>query len=280
MQACGPFSLDPVFVFENRADVVRSDYIAGKIGVIRPRYTRGNLVVAYRYFNRLPFAPAEQKAVLGFWGENAEDNSASDDDLIKRWVELRKKIVGDEPSPQIQVNKKADSYSYFRSCTTNALEIAAKTLETRIAEHGANDSAVADWMRAQETVFANCGGGKNIPAEAAANAPVWLKKDRAYQQAAAEFYIGNFAEARRRFEGIAADETSVWHELSDYLVARTLIRQANFGTDQALRKNSLETAEARLEKIYRGQSKHRLNALAMLMPNCDQTNSFSIWQSL
>jgi hypothetical protein len=59
---------------------------------------------------------------------------------------------------------------------------------------------------------------------AAANAPEWLKTDRAYQIAAARFYREDYAEAGKLFAEIGRDAASPWRKVARYLTARTAVR--------------------------------------------------------
>jgi hypothetical protein len=77
--------------------------------------------------------------------------------------------------------------------------------------------------------------------------PEWLQKDRAYQLAAAEFYSMNYDEAKRRFTEIGQDFESPWQEVSEYLVGRTLIREASSAKDKARQNNLYTQAEQQLQ---------------------------------
>ncbi|HZU23173.1 MAG TPA: hypothetical protein VE998_10110, partial [Terriglobales bacterium] len=89
----------------------------------------------------------------------------------------------------------------------------------------------------------------SMPQPAPAGAPAWLLADRAYQIAAAEFYVGQYDDAALRFRQIAADPNSPWHELAGYLVARAYIRQATMGRDESASRVSMEAAEKQLIAI-------------------------------
>ena len=105
------------------------------------------------------------------------------------------------------------------------------------------------WLTTQDTVFQNCSGGATIPSDLGAAAPFWLRKDRQYQIAAAYFYSLDFDKARAKFEEIAADSESPWHETADYLVARTLVRQASLTKNETAQREIYERAEVRLQTL-------------------------------
>jgi hypothetical protein len=65
-----------------------------------------------------------------------------------------------------------------------------------------------------------------IPSALPADAVRWMKADRAYQIAAAEFYAGQFDAASADFLRIAGDRLSPWHGIASYLAARAPIREA------------------------------------------------------
>ena len=59
-----------------------------------------------------------------------------------------------------------------------------------------------------------------------AEAPDWLKADRAYQEAAFDLYDGRNVEAAGRFAAIAKGNASPWRSKGLYLSARALQREA------------------------------------------------------
>ncbi|HXM35975.1 MAG TPA: hypothetical protein VN920_12355, partial [Pyrinomonadaceae bacterium] len=85
--------------------------------------------------------------------------------------------------------------------------------------------------------------------------PLWLRKDREYQIAAASFYSLKFDEARARFEKIASDSESDWQQTADYLVARTLVRPASLAENEAGKREAYEQAEHHLQMLVGGKGK-------------------------
>jgi len=248
VQACGPEYLQPIFVFSESPDLPFSDFTAGKIGIVQPGFGKKTLTIAYRYLNGGTFSTDEQKElVIALNGSPPEDN---DDKGIKAWVAARQELFGkDEPIPEIYAERKNGGYDFFPNCARNAFEVAIETLRDRVSQHGADDKRVRDWLAAQDVVFQNCSGGSSIPAEAGADQPLWLRQDRQYQIAAAYFYSLDFEKARSRFEAIAADIESPWHETADYLIARTLVRQASLTRDASKQREAYDRAEAHLKML-------------------------------
>lgn len=242
---CGPSSIDPVFVFKGSPDPPFNEFAGGRIGIVQPELGRKTLVIAYRYLNDRAFGDEEQAALVeALEGKAPEDNG---DDAVKKWIAARKGLAKEgETLPEIYAERRFGGYDFFPNCTRNAFEVATETLKNRTGSYGADDQNVRAWLAAQDIVFQNCGGGASIPAELGFESPEWLRQDRDYQIAAALLYSLNFDEARARFEKIAADLTSPWQQTADYVVARTLVRQASFAKDEARKRALYEQAETHL----------------------------------
>ena len=130
-----------------------------------------------------------------------------------------------------------------------------KRLATAASSYGSDSKDVKEWVAAQDQVFQNCAGGKSIPDEPDAAKVMWLQKDRAYQVAAAKFYSLDYEDAKNRFAQIAQDSESPWRETADYLVGRTLIRQASLMKDSPKANDYYAEAASRLEGIAGGSGK-------------------------
>lgn len=247
-RACGPFTIDPIFVFHESPDLPFHEFTKGKIGIVQPTFGRKTLVIAYHYLNGGFFTNEEQGALVEALKGTAPEEDGGD--ALKTWIEARKEFLPEnETLPEIYVERKNASYDFFPNCAKNAFEVATATLKDRAGSYGPNDRNVQDWIAAQDRVFENCSGGSHIPAPANPDSPAWLVKDRDYQIAAALFYSLNFAESRRRFEKIAADIESPWQDTASYLVARTLVRQASLSTDEAEKRDLNTKAEVALQNI-------------------------------
>jgi hypothetical protein len=265
---CGPSYITPVFEYERAPENPYENFAAGRIGILKPTNRRIVLIAAYRYLTGGGFSDAEQKALVEVW--NAEFNNApyKEDDItetVKKWVEKRKGVMGkEEKTPEIYVERDYGSYDFFPNCTKNAFETAVETLNDRIAAHGSEDASVKDWVKAQDKVFENCATGKSTPDAATEEMPEWLKKDRAYQTAAAEFYSLDYEAARRRFAEIAQDYDSPWRETAEYLIGRTLIRQSSLMKDKTKANLLLVEAEQNLSMIAARGGKYADSAHKML----------------
>jgi tetratricopeptide (TPR) repeat protein len=251
--ACGPFTLEAVFVHTVHPAYPLERFAAGRIGVIQPSYARSYLYTAYRYLSGLSFTPTEQQALVSLWRErlNFHSEDDGDSDWTKVWLTARQKVPGVQARDAIDIyraREKPDDYESYVNCNKDAFETAAATLNQRIAKYGAASPEIQNWLQAQDQVFANCSSGKSIPEPAPPSGDALLRADRSYQIAAANFYSADFDEARKQFETIAADNTSPWHRTAQFLVARALIRKGSLGP-AAQKQESMSAAENQLKKV-------------------------------
>src|SRR5258706_3618483 len=193
--------------------------------------------------------------------DNKDFRDDSVDEAVKAWVEKRKDVVGkEEKTPDIYAERNYGGYDFFPNCTKNAFETAAETLSDLVAAHGPSDQDVTNWVNAQDQVFENCASGKATPDAAPTGAPDWLQKDRAYQLAAASFYSLDYVDAKRRFAEIAQDNDSPWQETADYLIARTLIRQASLSKTPEKAAPLYDEAEQHLQRFVSRTGKFAISA--------------------
>lgn len=245
--ACGPSEIEALFVFRESPDVPFTEYTAGKIGIVQPTFGKKTLVIAYRYLNGNAFTSEEQLALReALTGRAPEDEG---DGAVKAWVLARKKVLNDEQTKEIYTEGRYGGYDFFPNCTKNAFEMATQTLQDRAATYGSDNEHVREWLTGQDAVFHSCSNPSTIPPELSADKPEWLRKDREYQIAAALFYSLKFDDARLRFDAIARDPHSTWHELAEYLVGRVLVRQASLSQDAAISGELYKRAEDYLNRI-------------------------------
>ncbi|HSD46371.1 MAG TPA: hypothetical protein VLB87_07090, partial [Pyrinomonadaceae bacterium] len=266
--ACGPISLEAIFVFTVHPGYPLERFAAGRLGVVQPTYARSYLYVAYRHLSDAGFTPEEQKALTQLWKERLDYQwSAGEDDWIKRWLEARQKVASGTPTISVyRSREKPNEYDSYINCTQDSFETAITTLNDRLAKYGAQSESVRTWVAAQDEVFSNCGGASVIPAQLPADADDLMRADRAYQIAAANFYAANFDEARNAFEAIGADNSSPWQRNALYLVARALTRKASLGAPEQ-KDESLRQAEAQLRKILSDPKLNSLHAASTRLLN-------------
>jgi hypothetical protein len=222
-----------------------------------------------------PFDVDEQKALVALWRERLTlgPSDSSQDDLIKQWIDARKKVptAGAEPSIDVFRQMSEQGYEQYVNCTGDGFRTAILTLDQRIAKFGANSKTVEEWLGAQDQVFSNCSykppgfqsGKENpsvvetIPVSLQSGAGSLARADREYQIAAAYFYAAKFDEAGKRFQAIAQDPASPWRQIAALLVARSLIRKTTLSSQEdKYDKSELGRAEKQLKQIL-GDAKLR-----------------------
>lgn len=277
VDACGPFSIDPLFSFTKHLDYPLTEFESDKIGIVPATYGRISLYVFYRQLNNLPLSAREKTEVAraityrigSHWSDGdgngnkpSDTKPAGQNSPFAEWSAARAKVAVEAVKTDTEKQDEND-YSFYTNCLGGAFETAADTLNARIAKYGTGDD-VKDWVKAQDAVFSNCSKIGATPENANANAPEWLKKDRQYQTAAALFYQDKLSESRAIFEQIAADNNSTWKNTSKFVAARTYIRQASLLSDEndssadANAKKTHETQRADLLK----QAENRLENIA------------------
>jgi len=241
-QACGPDFYPDVFVRKLRPDNPK-EFAAGKLGVLLPTYPRADLVVAFRYLNGGILTATEQKAYQPSYEESDPEweknwdikyaHRSENADPADKWTAARAKYAA--PAPRVETNattarQQSDGSTFhndYSNCLGDAFDTAVETLHARAKTWGEKSPALADWLKGQDAVFANCPAQTlNLPSSVAADSPALLKADRAYQIAAAEFYAGKLEEARKSFEAVGQDSSSPWQSIARYMVARCMIRNA------------------------------------------------------
>lgn len=271
--ACGPFTLEAIFIYTVHPAFPLEQFAAGRIGVVQPSYARSYLYTAYRHLSGLNFTPSEQKALVDLWSERLglgpDDTQAGRTDWNAAWIEARKKVPGVQDRGEIdayRAREKPNEYEFYVNCNNDSFETAVKTLADRTLEYKSDASALLTWVSAQDQVFSNCSSGNSIPDPLPAEARLLERQDRAYQIAAANFYSANFDQAKKRFEEIAADDKSPWHFVAAYMVARTLIRKASLGAPEQ-KQESLRAAENQLAKILADKKFAHLHPTATRLTN-------------
>lgn len=266
--ACGPFFTDAIFVFTKHPDFPLEKFAGGNLGVITNSWARSYLVVAYRVLSGNPLSETEAKAMKSLWDDRLNNaGDMYDESSVKKWADARKAAGATQPMDvQVYRNReKPNEYESFLNCQADAFENATATLNERIKRYQADSAAVREWINAQDIVFSNCGGGKQLPAPFT-GADALGKADRAYQIAAANFYSTNFDEAKQQFDAIARDKDSPWYAIAPYLAARSMLRKGSFAEKEDERRSSLADAESRLNVIIKsGELKSSHHAATRLL---------------
>jgi hypothetical protein len=276
--ACGPFTLSPVFSLTQHADFPLAEFTGGKTGIVPDSFGNMSLFVFYRELNDLPLTNEEQKQVVEametqiFYRSGRFDRYKAPDETpnyFDGWQTARARITAEKRDIETEKHVTGD-YQYFSNCLPDAFKSATNTLEARIAEYGNNEN-IKEWLKGQDAVFSNCSGAAGLPQILDESFPEWLRRDREYQIAAAQFYMSDFPAAREQFEKIAADEKSVWRSAAKFVAARTFIRQSSFVTGaaddddaaKAQRNELLQKAAERLQNILSDSSMNEFHASAL-----------------
>jgi hypothetical protein len=192
------------------------DFARGQLGVLQPTYERLYQVISYRYLSGIGLNDGEQRDVSA---EPEPSTNAPPPEPPNAWLAARNQVPGVAQLHEIDAYRQVKKDGYFDSylnCNDDAFRTAAATLQ-RIQ----SKPHVADWIAAQDMVFADCAKGADIPQP---SSDQQLRSDRAYQIASAKFYSEQYDSARQDFQAIAKDSSSPWHDIAPYLAARCLIR--------------------------------------------------------
>lgn len=207
----------------------------GQLGIVKPTYDHFYLLIAYRTLSGLhitnqdiarmaPHDPCWNSNVDGWYGYDPARSPAAIQ-TYSEWSVQRNQVKGVGSLNKTQSDQVGSVYGQnaLLNCKPDVFRNASTTLKSRLASYGPGPDLV-DWVHAQDQVFTNCSAPVGPLDAVAESAPLWLKHDRVFQQASADFYAGRYAEAMQRFDQITSTPDSPWNELAPYMAARTLIR--------------------------------------------------------
>ncbi len=223
VKACGPDAVVAQFDAPPAPDTAPKDFLAGKLGILRPGFRFQDRVVAYRWLSGLGVTKADQDALQAA----SPDGWTTADP--KHWLGARAMVMK-TPGPSIEPMSRRESWSQYARITQGALDTAAATLTDRMSRYG-DGADVKEWVAGQDQVFESTKDHPAIPSPVAA--PAWLKADRDYQIAAAKFYAEQFEDAASAFAAIAKDPASPWRGWAPYLEARCRVREVSLLPDLA-----------------------------------------------
>jgi hypothetical protein len=239
LPGCGPFLPEALFHFPGRPEAPK-EFSRGQLGILRPSYERLYQVIAYRYMAGIGLNDAEVQSIAP--GPLEPVISAPSDESRNPWLAARNQAPGVQPLKDIDAFRQVKKVGYFDSylnCNDDAFRAAASTLQRVRSKPYA-----ADWIAAQDMVFADCSKGANMPQPAS---DAQLRPDRAYQIASAKFYSEQYDAARQDFQAIGADASSPWHDVAPYLAARCSIRAGNLAqAETELQHVAADPARAQL----------------------------------
>jgi hypothetical protein len=253
-ETCLPEFPQVVFARPFGPDSPMAEFAKGHIGIPVPTWKRAFLVVAFRYLADKPLSRTEQNSLLEFFDTEGVRGREIRESASANWLRERAKYRPGPPPAVSPYHPGALPYVQFLTCLPPAFENAARTLRSRARKFGPNSPDLQEWINGQDQVFANCGSGPSVPRGLPASANPLMRADRAYQIAAAHFYIPDLTASLQEFEAIAGDSSSPWREIAPYMAARIVIRQAccvpnKDGIDEDYNPVILRDAEARLKRI-------------------------------
>lgn len=239
-------------------------FYRGRLGILQPDYGRRHLVVAYRWLNGLDLDEAEARLLMPSAKEMDAKNAP--DTAIRDWLQARDSMGA--AKIRIVPDLLNADFENLPNCSADAFRTATRALKARMARYGRHDPAMRQWLQGQDAVFGNCtrpgampeqdavlcncAGPGALPGTLPASAPDWLRRDRAYQLAAAHYYRGEYLQAAQGFAAIAADPASPWRSLSTYLVARVRVRLA--GAEKSPAGPMRHEAEVAIERVLNDAS--------------------------
>ncbi|HEX8467221.1 MAG TPA: hypothetical protein VF620_05410 [Allosphingosinicella sp.] len=260
----GPY---PVFIDRGGGNgpSERARLFKGRLGMLTARSADPLLYLDWRLLHGLAVGSDAGIALTSpCCGEPA---SLGPNDGVYGWMDARSIVAGVAPSPPyIPTERSGPDYTSVQNCFRDAFDTAAATLRDRAARYGKASPAVRAWLQTQDSVFDACGSEGAVLPPLVADAPAWLKADRAYQEAAFALYNRRNAEAAERFAAIARDASSPWRSKGLYLRVRALQREALASRDSGAigraRTALHELAAAPAGTYGRGEVRKMLRALA------------------
>jgi hypothetical protein len=260
----GPF---PVFIDRNggTSPAERARLFGGRLGMLTARSPEPLLYLDWRLLHGLAVGPAAGTALTTPCC--GEATSLGPHDGVYGWLEARALVPDAAESPYyISTERSGPDYTSVQNCFRDAFDTASATLRDRAARYGKGSPAVRGWLQTQDAVFDSCANeGAALP-PLMADAPTWLKADRAYQEAAFALYNRRNDEAATRFAAIGRDRSSPWQARGPYLRVRALQREALARRDSgaiARSRAALEALAAAPAGTYaRGEVRKMLRALA------------------
>jgi hypothetical protein len=288
VEACGPDLSAPTFTDYNAPDAPIDVYARGNLGILEPGFFHIYLYAAYRNLTGKTPSEAEIEVMKNPYAAPATQTtpqqataSQPSPNWIDRWQAARRQVLGDSAKLDFgyysakgisRWEQKDGQYAQYYNCLAGAFQNAVQVLDSRISQFGAGSPYVKQWLAAQDQVFANCPGGSGypprpavaqIPVAAPASDPVVMRKDRAYQIAAAHFYAEDFGQARSEFAAIARDPQSPYQKIAPYLVARVLIREGTLTPGiNAINAKALAQAQQQLQAILADKNLSEFHAAA------------------
>ncbi|MGA9364158.1 MAG: hypothetical protein WBW16_07285 [Bacteroidota bacterium] len=253
--ACGPFFTEVRFAFSSKPGEPTKRFVQGQVGLVFPNFDNRYLELSFEYLAGKKYTPIQQDSIFTAWNppeENYFDRHKTD--AIEQWKAARAKVPNHqwvEIQQYFSGQLRPGEYIEYLNINDDAFAHAAEVLEARIREFGIDHPAIADWVHAQDQVFALGKGDSCIPVECDSHYPLVFHYDRFYQIASANFYARNFDLAKNQFMDLSRNQQNPWAKLCRYMAARTLIRKATLAYSQSgvVDTAMMEQAKIHLQKM-------------------------------
>lgn len=242
----------------------REHLYEGRMGVLITSASDSLLYLQWRLLNGLEVGNKVGPTLTASCCD--EPDHLGEDDGVIGWAKATRLVPGIAAAPEwLPTGLPGPRYTEIPNCFRDAFDSAAETLRDRVSRYGARNPAVRAWLTTQNAVFAACSSPAAALPPPMADAPAWLKADRAYQEAAFALYKGRNADAFYRFRAIGNDPGSPWQPRGLYLGVRALQRQAfkHPGPQTfAVVRTGIARLEARTGAYGRSEVRRMLRALA------------------
>ena len=228
--ASGDGSPAPWYLDQFGGEKVDQDaFYDGRVGIVMARAPRPRLLAAWRMLHGLSVGrEAGDTLSIPCCNGPLRFGVSEQPTPIEAWIAARKAVPG---APQVEakdlaIERAGPDFTSVPNCYDDAFTTAGSTLADRVRRYGAKSPDVLLWLRTQDAVFQSCSEPNVALPPLRSGTPDWVKADRAYQEAALDFYDGRLDQAAALFGAIAADHNSPWHPWGLYLKARALERYA------------------------------------------------------
>ena len=240
--ASGPEEVAPWGLDENGGPPAeQAAFYDGNPGVLMGQSPWARLFGAWRLLHKLPVGHEIGASLAVTCCEEPPQRLT---DAVNAWQAARQQIDGVAAISYLETDREVGDLYGVPNCFADAFDTAVKTLADRIAQHGKAVRWVRAWLDGQDVVFGSCHDDVAL-APLPADAPDWLKQDRAYQAAARTLYRREFDAAAAQFKAIGQDPASPWAKLGPYLALRAEIH----GAIQAQNRDGYSKAQAELAAL-------------------------------
>ncbi|RYE06206.1 MAG: hypothetical protein EOP33_03135 [Rickettsiaceae bacterium] len=212
-------------------------FVEGHIPVLPVRSDLNSFLLTYRYLEGKPNINAK----FTF------DEQEAKEDYFEIWQKLSKEFdqLNIVEISRYKEFQEADSHYNTENCSIDAFKFAVQQFHIKREKYETNNFKT--WFDNQNTVFKNCNSTALVLPQLSNNNDVNLLKDYNYQLACSYFYNGDYNQAIDMFETISNDSDSPYQQLADYLIFRSLFREARHRNDQVKIRQLSDIFDQKLE---------------------------------